>query len=142
MSSLPPGSDVRPSHGFHMATRFTAPLSGLSPSLSLLGHPPYRLPPPNNGLWHHLDNLCTSLFLSVMNQKPTSRVCTRSISQQRGRQSKQTGSKFANLFSFDDLQRVFHSRLNMFSERSRKRLVCGRCSCGKDLHNSSKATAS
>lgn len=63
-----------------------------------------------------------------MNQKSKSQVCTRSISQQRGRQPKQTGSKSANLSSSDELQRVSHSRRNLFSVRSGKWLVYSRCS--------------
>lgn len=79
---------------------------------------------------------------AVMNLKPKSQDCAWSISQQHGHQTKPSGSKSANLFSFDELQRVSHSRLKRFSVRSWNRLVYGRCSSAKDLYNSSKATAS
>lgn len=58
----------------------------------------YYLPPPHSGLWHHLDSLCTCLFLLVLWwTKNLNQVCTQSISQQCGHQAKQTESKFANL---------------------------------------------
>lgn len=74
--------------------------------------------PPGLGLWYHLDGLHLCLFplSAVTNQKPVSSLYS-VHSQQCGYQPKQTGSKFANLFSFDELRRVFHSRLNTCSER-------------------------
>lgn len=83
------------------------------------------------------DNPLDSLGICLSSQchdepKTKAQLCTWSTSQPRGHQPKQTGSKFANLFSFDELQKVFHSRLKWLN-----RLVNG-----KELHNSNEAKAS
>lgn len=98
---------------------------------------------PSPGLWHHTHSLWICRLLSVLGWIPNlnlSSVLCLSLSDVAIDQSTQEANLQTSLVLRSCRGRSFRAK-DVFCKKL-KQGIYGRCSCVKDLHNSSKATAS
>lgn len=127
-----------------MATGFTARLEHLGvASVHLCCLLWVTLSSPSSGLWHHIHSLWICRLLSVLWWIPNlnlSYVLGLSLSDVAIDQSTQEASLQTSLVLRSCRGRSLRAK-HVFCKKL-KQGIYGRCSCVKDLHNSSKATAS